>query len=58
MQRIPTGRLASRRERLFKELTALGPVLRATVIERFTQCGKGAVSACGGRNTAPRITWP
>ena len=53
MQRVPTGRLASRREQLFRELTDLGPVLRATVIERFTQCGKGGCKCMRGEKHGP-----
>lgn len=32
---------------------ALGPVLRATVIERFTQCGKGNCKCMRGEKHGP-----
>lgn len=53
MQRVPTRRLTARRQQLRHKLAALGPVLRATVIERFTQCGKGACKCMRGKKHGP-----
>jgi hypothetical protein len=41
VEHVSTRRLTTRRQQLLDELAGLGPVLRATVVERFTQCGKG-----------------
>lgn len=53
MQRVPTPRLTARRQQLRDELATLGPVLRATVIERFTQCGKGNCKCMRGEKHGP-----
>jgi len=53
MQRVPTRRLTARRQQLLDELAMLGPVLRATVIERFTQCGKGNCKCMRGEKHGP-----
>ena|ERR1700737_3121823 len=53
MQRVPTRRLTARRQHLLDELARLGPVLRATVIERFTQCGKGNCKCMRGEKHGP-----
>jgi hypothetical protein len=46
-------RLALRRRRLVEQLSELGPVLRASLIERFTQCGKGACKCMQGEKHGP-----
>jgi hypothetical protein len=53
MPRVPTRRLTARRQQLLDELARLGPVLRATVIERFTQCGKGNCKCMRGEKHGP-----
>ena len=53
MQRLPTRRLAGRHHQLVETLADLGPVLRASVIERFTQCGKGACKCMRGEKHGP-----
>ncbi len=49
----PTRRLAERRQKLADRLVQLGPVLRATLIERFTQCGKGGCKCMRGEKHGP-----
>ena len=46
-------RLAGRRRTLVERLSALGPVLRASLIERFTQCGKGGCKCMHGEKHGP-----
>ncbi len=46
-------RLAVRRRKLTDQLAGLGPVLRASLIERFTQCGKGACKCMQGEKHGP-----
>lgn len=46
-------RLAARRRKLVAQLSGLGPVLRASLIERFTQCGKGACKCMQGERHGP-----
>jgi hypothetical protein len=46
-------RLAVRRRALVEELAGLGPVLRASLIERFTQCGKGGCKCMRGEKHGP-----
>ena len=53
MRSVPTGRLVRRRRQLGTALADLGPVLRASVIERFTQCGKGACKCMRGEKHGP-----
>ena len=53
MRHVPTPRLTRRRQQLLDELGTLGPVLRATVIERFTQCGKGNCKCMRGEKHGP-----
>ena len=53
MQRVPTRRLTARRQQLLDGLAAVGPVWRASVIERFTQCGKGACKCMRGEKHGP-----
>jgi hypothetical protein len=53
VRHVPTSRLTRRRQQLLDELGALGPVLRATVIERFTQCGKGNCKCMRGEKHGP-----
>ena len=53
MESTPTRRLAARRRQLLGELGALGPVLRATVVERYTQCGKGNCKCMHGKKHGP-----
>jgi hypothetical protein len=46
-------RLAGRREKLVEELRGLGPVLRASLIERFTQCGRAGCKCMRGEKHGP-----
>ena len=46
-------RLASRRRKLVEQLSGLGPVLRASLIERFTQCGKAGCKCMQGEKHGP-----
>src|SRR6266849_10096283 len=46
-------RLAGRRRTLVEELSRLGPVLRASLIERFTQCGKAGCKCMRGEKHGP-----
>jgi len=46
-------RLAVRRRKLVEQLSALGPVLRASLIERFTQCGKAGCKCMQGDKHGP-----
>ena len=48
-----TRRLARRRQKLADQLTHVGPVLRATLIERFTQCGKAGCKCMRGEKHGP-----
>jgi hypothetical protein len=48
-----TRRLAVRRQKLVKELSRLGPVLRASLIERFTQCGRAGCKCMRGEKHGP-----
>ena len=49
----PARRLAVRRQKLVGQLSRLGPVLRASLIERFTQCGKGDCKCMHGEKHGP-----
>jgi hypothetical protein len=50
----PTARrLAVRRRKLVEHLAGLGPVLRASLIERFTQCGKAGCKCMRGEKHGP-----
>ena len=49
----PSRRLAERRQKLADQLAQLGPVLRATLIQRFTQCGKGGCKCMRGEKHGP-----
>jgi hypothetical protein len=42
-----------RRKKLIQQLRGLGPVLRATLIERFTQCGKTGCKCMRGEKHGP-----
>ena len=53
MRSVSTRRLVGRRRQLRTRLVDLGPVLRASVIERFTQCGKGACKCMRGEKHGP-----
>ena len=53
MASAKTQRLASRRRELTARLASLGPVLRASLIERFTQCGKGGCKCMQGQKHGP-----
>ena len=53
MRGVSTRRLVGRRRQLRTGLADLGPVLRASVIERFTQCGKGACKCMRGEKHGP-----
>ena len=46
-------RLAVRRGKLVEQLAGLGPVLRASLIERFTQCGKAGCKCMQGKKHGP-----
>ena len=46
-------RLAIRRRKLADQLSRLGPVLRASLIERFTQCGKASCKCMRGEKHGP-----
>ena len=46
-------RLAVHRGKLVAQLAALGPVLRASLIERFTQCGKAGCKCMQGEKHGP-----
>lgn len=46
-------RLAVRRQKLVEQLRELGPVLRASLIERFTQCGKAGCKCMQGHKHGP-----
>jgi hypothetical protein len=46
-------RLALRRRKLEAQLSDLGPVLRASLIERFTQCGKAGCKCMRGHKHGP-----
>ena len=46
-------RLAVRRRTLVAQLSGVGPVLRASLIERFTQCGKGGCKCMHGEKHGP-----
>lgn len=46
-------RLAGRRRKLFDQLSGVGPVLRASLIERLTQCGKGGCKCMRGEKHGP-----
>ena len=46
-------RLAGRRGKLVEQLARLGPVLRASLIERFTQCGKAGCKCMQGDKHGP-----
>jgi len=53
MANAKTRRLAVRRQALAENLAELGPVLRASLIERFTQCGKGNCKCMRGEKHGP-----
>ena len=53
MRSLKAQRLAVRRRALVEELAGLGPVLRASLIERFTQCGKGDCKCMHGEKHGP-----
>ena len=46
-------RLADRRRKLLEQLPRLGPVLRASLIARFTQCGKAGCKCMQGDKHGP-----
>jgi hypothetical protein len=46
-------RLALRRQKLVEELAGLGPVLRASLLERFTQCGRAGCKCMRGEKHGP-----
>ena len=53
MRRLATRHLAIRRRTLTEQLSRLGPVLRASLIERFTQCGKAGCKCMRGKKHGP-----
>ena len=46
-------RLALRRQKLFQQLCGLGPILRASLIRRFTQCGRTGCKCMRGDKHGP-----
>jgi len=46
-------RLALRRQKLFQQLCGLGPILRASLIQRFTQCGRAGCKCMRGNKHGP-----
>lgn len=48
-----TRQLALRRRKLAQQLCGLGPVLRASLIQRFTQCGKPGCKCMRGEKHGP-----
>jgi len=46
-------RLALRRRKLIEQLCQLGPVLRASLIRRFTRCGKAGCKCLQGEKHGP-----
>ena len=46
-------RLALRRHKLLQQLSGLGPVLRASLIQRFTQCGRAGCKCMRGEKHGP-----
>jgi hypothetical protein len=46
-------RLALRRRKLVQQLCKLGPILRASLIQRFTQCGKAGCKCMHGVKHGP-----
>jgi len=53
MASLKAQRLAARRRKLREQLAGLGPILRASLIERFTQCGKAGCKCRQGRKHGP-----
>jgi hypothetical protein len=53
VREVPTGRLLRRRAQLQAALTQVGPVLRASVIERYTQCGHPGCKCMRGDKHGP-----
>jgi hypothetical protein len=53
MPRSKAQQLTSRRRKLAEQLCGLGPVLRASLIERFTQCGKPGCKCMRGEKHGP-----
>jgi len=53
MARSPGRQLLFRRQRLLRQFSSLGPVLRASLIERFTQCGKPGCKCMHGEKHGP-----
>lgn len=53
MANAKAQRLVLRRRKLLQQLAGLGPVLRASLITRFTQCGKGGCKCMQGDKHGP-----
>lgn len=53
MANARTRQLALRRRKLLQQLCGLGPVLRASLIQRFTQCGKPGCKCMRGEKHGP-----
>lgn len=53
MPSFTAQRLATRRRKLVEQLCGLGPVLRASLIERYTQCGKAGCKCMHGEKHGP-----
>ena len=48
-------RLALRRQKLFQQLCGLGPILRASLIQRFTQSGRTGCKCMRGDKHGPAL---
>lgn len=53
MAKLNASRLTARRQKLLHQLASLGPVLRASLIERFIQCGKPGCKCMQGDKHGP-----
>jgi hypothetical protein len=53
MASLKAQELVVRRQKLLEQLSALGPVLRASLIERFVQCGKAGCKCMRGEKHGP-----
>jgi uncharacterized protein DUF6788 len=53
MRSLKAQQLALRRQQLLQQLSGLGPVLRASLIQRFVQCGKAGCKCMRGDKHGP-----
>ena len=53
MASLKASQLTLRRRKLVHQLCELGPVLRASLIQRFTQCGKPGCKCMQGEKHGP-----